>query len=151
MSNSLELDIYPLGEVSHAAVDAANYGSCRPGVFVHFGSAVELGHPAFFLEASLEVGVFCFRQCFGVGLHKQLELEGGRIKSLFGFSLGEALVGCFVQEVVCEASLFVEGSVRKCGSKVLVTVECNEVLVGGHILEELPWSSMEVVFSLLAS
>ena len=67
MQDSLELHIYPLGKVSHAAVDTADNGAGFPRLLVHLGGAVELGNASELVEASLEVCAFIPRERFLVG------------------------------------------------------------------------------------
>ena len=97
VSDFLELDIYSFGEVSHSTVDTADCGSCCPWCFVNLGCVVELGHPSLFLEASFEVGGFCFREFFGIELYKELKLECSSIQSVLGFNVGEPFVSLWVQ------------------------------------------------------
>ena len=68
----LELRVNPFGEVSHAAVDAADYGACGPGGLVHLWGAVELGDTSRFLEAACEVDCFCSAEVLLVSLDEQV-------------------------------------------------------------------------------
>ena len=66
-NHELELHIDPFGEVSHAAVDAADDGAGFPvGFLVDLGGTVELGSASLCREAALEVHFFRFGQCICV-------------------------------------------------------------------------------------
>ena len=107
MDNLLEFVINPFGQVSHSAVNTADYGTGGPGLLVHFGSAVELWYPAWLLKASLEVGLVFFWELLLVGLYQQPELVCCSIKTTFSRLFGKKPVCLWIKEMVLQASLFV--------------------------------------------
>ena len=117
----MELYIDPLGEVSHSAVDTADYGPEFPvGFLMHFGSAVELRYAAALFEASFEVFCFVLREQFLVGFDEPSEALFRGMKTLESSCLSEATVGFGVKQVVLEAAFFVGRALEDRGSKVLV-------------------------------
>ncbi len=109
MDELLELYIHPFGEVSHAAVDAADDGASLPfGFLVDLGGAVELGQSSGFFKAAFEVSCLRVRQRLLVGLDEMFKCFGGTVHLAVGFPVFKALVGGGIQEVVLEAALFVD-------------------------------------------
>lgn len=96
---------------------------------MHFWGTVELRYSTRALKAQLEVSLFIIWEGFRVGFCKETELESCGSESLFCLVLGESLVGIGVQEVIGEASLFVDVSFKNSRAKVLVCGKYNEVWV----------------------
>ena len=94
---------------------------------MHFGGAVELWHPAFLFEASLEIDLVFFRQLLLVRIYQPTELVCGRGEASFSGFFGEKSACGLVQQVVLQAALFVYGSLQDGWSKVLVRGEDNEI------------------------
>ena len=91
---SLELGVYPFGEVSEATIDTADNGACFPLWFlVYLRSAIELWYAQGFCCASSEVGYFLGWECRFVLFDYVFHLFVCPIQETISLFVGELLVG----------------------------------------------------------